>query len=82
MDAFFDPKNIKYISTRVSDIKTHQDILEYLKMEFHEMILYASREVVLSVKNFIESPQREYFLTVIITMRQDLANKKSDLSLN
>ena len=62
MDAFFEPKNIKYLSSRTPDIDDTKDILEYLKMEYHEMILYASKDVIFSVKEFIENPVRDNFL--------------------
>lgn len=81
MDAFFEPKNIKYLSSRQPDINNAKDVIEYLKMEFHEMMLYASKDVILSVKAFIEKPTHENFLTTILTMRQDLSAKKSDLDL-
>ena len=82
MDAFFEPENIKYLSSRQPDIDNAQDVIEYLKMEYHEMMLYASKEVVLSVKVFIENPTHEKFLTTILTMRQDLSSVKNDLNLH
>ncbi len=51
MDAYFEPKNIKYLSSRQPDIDEAQDVIEYLKMEFYEMMLYASKDVILSVKS-------------------------------
>ena len=81
MDAFFEPKNIKYLSSRTPDIDDAKDVIEYLKMEYHEMILYASKDVIFSVKSFIENPTRDNFLKTILTMRQDLSNKK-DLDLS
>ncbi len=80
MDAYFEPKNIKYLSSRQPDIDNAQDVIEYLKMEFYEMMLYASKDVILSVKSFIENPVRENFLKTILSMRQDLSNK-NDLDL-
>jgi hypothetical protein len=82
MDAFFEPKNIKYLSSRQPDIDNAQDVIEYLKMEYHEMMLYASKEVILSVKAFIENPTHEKFLRTILTMRQDLSKMENDLDLN
>lgn len=43
MDAYFEPKNIKYISSRNPDVDNANDIIEYLKMEYHEMMLYVAR---------------------------------------
>lgn len=81
MDAYFEPKNIKYLSSRQPDIDNAQDVLEYLKMEYHEMMLYASKSVIFSVREFIENPVRENFLKAILSMRQDLTSKRSDLAL-
>ena len=81
MDAFFEPQNIKYLSSRHADINEASDVIEYLKMEFFEMTLYASREVILAVRTFIEKPVRENFLNTILTMRRDLSAKRIDLRL-
>jgi hypothetical protein len=82
MDAYFEPANIKYLSSRQPDIDSARDVIAYLKMEFHEMTLYASTEVIMSVKDFIENPVRERFLKTILTMRKDLSGGKSDLDLD
>jgi hypothetical protein len=81
MDAFFEPENVKYLSSRQPDIDNAQDVIEYLKMEYHEMMLYASKEVILSVKTFIERPIQENFLKTILYMRKDLWTHKKDLEL-
>lgn len=82
MDVYFEPKNIKYLSSRQLDIDNAQDVIEYLKAEYHEMLLYASKEVILSVKAFINNPTRENFLKTVLSMRQDLWVKKNDLELD
>jgi hypothetical protein len=82
MDAFFTPQNIKYLSSRQPDIDSAQDVIEYLKAEYHEMLLYASKEVILTVKRFIQSPNRDNFLQVILAMRKDLWIKNKDLELS
>ena len=79
MDVYFEPKNIKYLSSRQPDIDNAQDVIEYLKAEYHEMLLYASKKVILSVKSFINNPTRENFLKTVLSMRQDLWVKKNDL---
>jgi hypothetical protein len=81
MDALFEPENIKYLSSRQPDIDDADDVIEYLKMEYHEMILYASKEVILSVKAFTENPMRENFLKTILAMRNDLSGGKNDHEL-
>src|SRR4030042_3828289 len=82
MDVFFEPKNIKYLSSRQSDIDNAKDVIEYLKAEYHEMLLYASKDVILSVKAFINNPTRENFLETVLSMRRDLWVKKNDLTLD
>lgn len=82
MDVYFEPKNIKYLSSRQPDIDNAQDVIEYLKAEYHEMLLYASKEVILSVKAFINNPTRENFLKTVLSMRRDLWVKKNDLELD
>ena len=56
-------------------------LINYLKAEYHEVLLYASKEVVFAAKEFLENPDREKFLTVILSMRKDLWIKKTDLNL-
>lgn len=82
MDVFFEPKNIKYLSSRQPDIDNAQDVIEYLKAEYHEMLLYASKDVILFVRAFIKNPNRENFLRTVLSMRQDLWVKKKDLDLD
>jgi hypothetical protein len=82
MDAFFEPKNIKYLSSRQPDIDNANDIIQYLKMEYHEMMLYASKKVIMSVKMFVENPTYDNFIKTIICMRQDLRAKNNDLDLD
>ena len=82
MDVFLEPKNIKYLSSRQPDINTSDDVLEYLKAEYYEMLLYASKEVILATKDFINSPNRDNFLQVFLAMRKDLWIKRKDIELH
>lgn len=82
MDAFFEPKNIKYLSSRQPDIDSAQDIIAYLKMEYYDMLLYASKEVIKSVKIFITNPNRNNFIKAVLAMRRDLWDKKTILEIN
>ena len=82
MNVYFEPKNIKYLSSRQPDINTASDVIGYLKAEYHEMLLYASKEVIFSLKEFIKNPNRDNFLNAVLSMRKDLWIKHSDLSLS
>jgi len=81
MDVYFKPSNIKYLSNRQPDIYSAEDVIEYLKAEYHEMMLYASNEVVLNVKSFIETPTKDNFLETVLAMRQDLWSKKPEFTV-
>ncbi|MFA5310088.1 MAG: hypothetical protein WC386_00125 [Candidatus Paceibacterota bacterium] len=80
MDVYFEPQNIKFLSSRQPDISSQKDVIEYLKAEYHEMLLYSPKSVLLAVKKFIDNPIRENFLSAILEMRQDLWIKKKDLN--
>lgn len=82
MDVYFKPENIKYLSSRQADIHESEDVLEYLKAEYHEMLLYASKEVILAVKAFISNPTQDNFLKTILSMRRDLWTRRTDLDLD
>ena len=81
MDVYFEPSNIKYLSSRQSDIHSAEDVIEYLKAEYHEMMLYASKEVVLNVKSFIETPTKDNFLETVLAMRQDLWSREPEFTV-
>lgn len=81
MDAFFEPQNLKYLSSRHSDVTTHEDVIGYLKAEYHEMLLYSPKDVVTAVRSFLDSPSRAAFLNAVIEMRKDLWPREGDLSL-
>ena len=82
MDAYFNIDHIKYLSIRQPDIHTKEDVISYLKAEYHEMILYASKSVILSLQVFINEPTRDNFLNTVLCMRKDLWVRKEDLTLN
>jgi hypothetical protein len=84
MDAHFEPQNIKFFSGRsnLPPISSQSDVLEHLKAEYHEMLLYSPKSVLLAVKKFIEEPNRDNFLSAILKMRQDLWIKEKDLNID
>lgn len=83
MEAFLKPEKILWMNARwISDAKTQDDIFEYLISQYNQMILYSWKNVILSLKKFIENPNEKNFLKVIVEMRKDLWNKRTDLKLN
>lgn len=81
MDAYFRPENTKYLSSRHPDISGASDVAAYLTMEYQEMLIYAPKRVVQSVKEFIDSPSDDLYLHSILQMRSDLSTKQADLTL-
>ncbi|MFA6457912.1 MAG: hypothetical protein WCV72_00795 [Patescibacteria group bacterium] len=82
MDVYFKPENIKFLSSRQPDIFSQNDVIEYLKAEYHEMILYSPKSVLMSIKKFIEKPTHDNFFETILEMRRDLWIKEKDLSVS
>src|ERR1017187_6377508 len=81
MDAYFDLDVLKYLSGGYNDFFDKKEIREYLKSEYHAMLLYASPDVLSAVKNFIELPSIDNYYGVSLAMRKDLWIKKDDLDL-
>ncbi len=55
---------------------------ESLKAEYREMVLYAGRDVIVALHDFIEKPSNEGFASVLLEMRKDLWEKNMDLQTN
>ena len=71
----------KYINDlREEDLKKHCK----LKLEeyYYHSMLYASDDVITSLKIFIQNPNRENYVKSVKAMRVDLWNKKSKLSFS
>ena len=50
-------------------------LMENIKEIYYEILLYASDDVILSIKSFIKNPSEQSWLDTIISMRKDLWNK-------
>jgi hypothetical protein len=80
MDAYLNPANTTYLSNIHPALKNARDTKEWLKAEYHDMMLYASKEVIEAVRDFINAPLEESFASAILAMRKDLRDKQSDLA--
>ena len=54
------------------DFRSRDELLEELKAEWHNMILFASYEAIREVFLFIQAPNVKFFRTAVIAMRSDL----------
>lgn len=62
-------------------INNMQDLKDELIMEWNNMILFASEDVLFTMQQFIESPSHEKFREVAINMRKDLWGGKISLKI-
>ncbi len=74
------PDNFKYYRTERPDWQTIKDVENELEDEWYNSILFASDDVIKSLKEFILKPEdyRNYAKTAF-AMRKDLWNKKTSL---
>jgi len=88
MSILLRPENRKHF---IVDDKYIQDLSEkdlkkhcMIKLEeyYYHSMLYASDNVIKSIKRFIQNPNRENYVKVAKYMRVDLWNKKSKLSFS
>jgi len=80
MDAYLEPDNITYLNSVHPALKNARDTSEWLKAEYRDMMLYSSKEVIITVRNFINAPSEDNFNLAILAMREDLRDKNTDLS--
>ena len=60
-------------------IKNKEDLIYELKIEWNNMILYASEEVLQKTSIFIQNPSQDNFYKVALAMREDLWGGKISL---
>jgi hypothetical protein len=60
-------------------INKKEDLIYELKLELNNMILFASDEVLIKTKDFMQNPSQESFYKVAMGMRQDLWGGKISL---
>jgi hypothetical protein len=61
------------------DLKSLGDVLTELQTEWHNMILFASDDVLKAMHSFIQSPSVSYYKKTVLAMRKDLwGGKLSD----
>jgi hypothetical protein len=72
--------DFEYLVSR-PEITTKEQVKAHLRAEYHQMIFYASREVVISVRAFIKKPTQKSYASVLLAMRKDLWIKKQDLTV-
>ena len=72
--SLLDFEKNKYLlqQNRREYIKTPEDLISELKIEWNNMLLYASEEVLSCMHGFIKQPNQNTFRVAAIAMRKDL----------
>ncbi len=76
--AHYDREKDKLIRHR-ADLKTKDDLINELKTKWTNMILFASDNVIETMRDFIEEPNENNFNLTILAMRTDLYGLGSKL---
>jgi len=70
----------------IQKLKNREEVEEYVKEKliefYYNSVLYASDEVLISIKGFIEEPNETNFMKTAIAMRKDLWGKKTKIDSN
>ena len=64
------------------DIKSREELLDELKMEWMNMSLYASDKVILAMKRFVETEDKTTSHQLIRAMRKDLYGIRTKLKMH
>jgi hypothetical protein len=64
------------------DINSMERLKNELHAEFINMLLFASDDVILSVKQFLQNPSRDSLNNVALSMRKDLYGIRTSLKVN
>ena len=80
MACALDIEKVRYFNIyEEREMKTSQDYLNKIKEYYYHSILYCPDEVILALKQFIETPSEENYIKTATAMRKDLWNKGTKL---
>ena len=77
----FDERNTLLLAHN-RNFRTKKDLLEELFTEWTNMTLFASDNVIRTMKAFVKNPSEDSYLTVTLAMRKDLYNVKTSLTIS
>ncbi|MEM6395919.1 MAG: hypothetical protein AAF741_06195 [Bacteroidota bacterium] len=61
------------------DIKSREELINEIRVELFNGVLYANDQVVYAMGNFLKAPSHESYLKVVSSMRKDLWGKKTKI---
>jgi len=82
MYALVNPEELEKLKRHIPDINNLDDLKSELQVEWVNSWIFAGDNTIRSFKQFIENPNENTFAQTILSMRQELWNKKTNLPLS
>ncbi|NWG10867.1 hypothetical protein HXY33_03835 [Candidatus Bathyarchaeota archaeon] len=79
MKVMLKPDDLKYMQLRRPDLKNMEDVKNEVETELYNCLLFASDDVIKSLKEFILKPNNVTYVKTVFAMRKDCWNKKTNL---
>jgi hypothetical protein len=79
MKCLLTPSDLKYMQLHRPDLKNMDDVKNEVETEWYNSLLYASDDVIKSLKEFILKPDNMTYAKTVVAMRKDCWNKKTSL---
>lgn len=79
MKCLLKPTDLKYMQLQRPDIASMEDVKNEVETEWYNSLLFASDDVIKSLKEFILKPNNLTYAKTVFAMRKDCWNKKTNL---
>lgn len=79
MKCLLIPSDLKYMQLQRPDLKNMDDVKNEVETEWYNSLLFASDDVIKSLKEFIQTPNNTTYAKTVFAMRKDCWNKKTSL---
>lgn len=79
MRIVIEPEDMKYVKEHRPDLKNVEDWKKEIQQEWFNSLLFASDDVIRTLKEFVLKPSNMAYAKTILAMRRDLWNKKTKL---
>jgi hypothetical protein len=79
MKCLLKPTDLKYMQHQRPDLESIEDVKNEVETEWYNSLLFASDDVIKSLKEFIQKPNNVSYAKTVFAMRKDCWNKKTNL---
>ena len=79
MKVLLKPDDLKYMQIRRPDLRNMEDVKNEVETELFNCLLFASDDVIKSLKEFIQTPNNVSYVKTAFAMRKDCWNIKTSL---